>query len=93
MGFLQVSAAVLNLLPVPGLDGYSALEPLLSPETQRALEPAKTWGLLVLLLLLIATPLNQYFWSLVLWFFDMSGVSDGLVSAGFRLTRFWSAWF
>ena len=62
MGFLQVSAAVLNLLPVPGLDGYSALEPHLSPETQRALEPAKTWGLLVLLLLLIATPLNQYFW-------------------------------
>ncbi len=46
MGFLQVTAAVLNLLPVPGLDGYSALEPHLSPETQRALQPAKQWALL-----------------------------------------------
>ena len=39
LGFLQVTAAVLNLLPVPGLDGYGALEPHLSPETQRALRP------------------------------------------------------
>ncbi|ETZ91371.1 peptidase M50 family protein [Mycobacteroides abscessus MAB_030201_1075] len=30
LGFLQVTAVVLNLLPVPGLDGYGALEPHLS---------------------------------------------------------------
>ena len=41
LGFLQVTALLLNLLPIPGLDGYSALEPHLSPETQRALEPVK----------------------------------------------------
>lgn len=92
MGFLQVTAAVLNLLPIPGLDGYSALEPHLSPETQRALEPFKQWAFFVLLLLLIATPLNQYFFSLVNWFVEASGVPDGLVGTGYRLTRFWSAW-
>ena len=43
-GFLQVTAAVLNLLPVPGLDGYGALEPHLSPDTQRALAPGKAVG-------------------------------------------------
>ena len=37
LGFLQVTAVMLNLLPIPGLDGYSALEPHLSPDTQRAL--------------------------------------------------------
>ena len=74
MGFLQVTAAVLNLLPVPGLDGYSALEPHLSPETQRALQPAKQWAFFIALLLLIATPLNQYFWSLVDWFVEASGM-------------------
>ena len=92
MGFLQVTAAVLNLLPIPGLDGYSALEPHLSPETQRALQPAKQWAFLILLVLLIGTPLNQYFFSVVNWFVEASGVPDGLVGTGFRLTRFWSAW-
>ena len=92
MGFLQVTAAVLNLLPGPGLDGYSALDPHLSPETQRALQPAKQWAFLILLVLLIATPLNQYFWSMVNWFVEASGMPNGLVGAGFHLTRFWSAW-
>ena len=73
-GFLQVTAAVLNLLPVPGLDGYSALEPHLSPETQRALAPAKQWGLFILLILFIATPLSQYFFAVITWFVDLSGV-------------------
>ena len=36
---------VLNLLPVPGLDGYGALEPHLSPQTQRALAARQTVGL------------------------------------------------
>jgi Zn-dependent protease len=93
LGFLQITGAVLNLLPVPGLDGYGALEPHLSPETQRALEPAKPWAFFVFLLLLIATPLNQYFFAVVGWFFDLSGVNSGLIGAGFSLTRFWSAWF
>lgn len=37
LAFLQLTALVLNLLPIPGLDGYAALEPHLRPETQRAL--------------------------------------------------------
>lgn len=44
LGFLQVTAFVLNMLPIPDLDGYGALEPHLSPDTQRALQPAKQWG-------------------------------------------------
>nr|CRL69167.1 peptidase, M50B family protein [Mycolicibacterium komanii] len=59
LGFLQVTAFVLNMLPVPGLDGYGALEPHLSPQTQRAVAPAKQWGLLVLLLLLFSPGLNR----------------------------------
>ncbi len=92
LGFLQVTAFVLNLLPIPGLDGYGALEPHLSPETQRALQPAKQLGFFILLLLLIAPPLNQWFFSVVDWFFDLSGVPSGLGWNGSQLTRFWSAW-
>ena len=54
LGFLQVTAVLLNLLPIPGLDGYNALEPHLSPETQRALEPFKPYGLMLLFFLLFA---------------------------------------
>ena len=92
LGFLQVTALVLNLLPIPGLDGYGALEPHLKPATQHALEPVKQWGFLILLVLLIAPQLNQWFFGLVYWFFDFSGVSSYLVSVGSQLTRFWSAW-
>lgn len=93
LAFLQVTALALNLLPVPGLDGYSALEPHLSPHTQRALEPAKAWGLLALVVLLISPALNRWFFSIVLWFFDLSGVPRQLAFWGMALTRFWSAWF
>jgi Zn-dependent protease len=93
LGFLQVTAFVLNILPVPGLDGYSALEPHLSPQTQRALEPAKAWAFFVLLLLLFTPQVNRWFFGLVLWVFDASGVPRALIGWGMDLTRFWSAWF
>jgi Zn-dependent protease len=93
LGFLQTTAFVLNILPVPGLDGYSALEPHLSPQTQRALQPAKQWAFLILLLLLFTPQVNRWFFEMVFWFIDLSGVSRALVIAGMDLTRFWSAWF
>jgi Zn-dependent protease len=92
LGFLQVTAFLLNMLPIPGLDGYGALEPHLSPETQHALQPAKQFGFFILLFLLIAPPLNQWFFGAVYWLFDLSGVPPALSSIGGQLTRFWSAW-
>ncbi len=92
LGFLQVTALVLNLLPIPGLDGYAALEPHLSESTRRALEPVRQYGFMILLVLLIAPGLNRWFFSGVFWVFDLFGVSRGLVGFGSELTRFWSAW-
>ncbi len=93
LGFLQLTAVVLNLLPIPGLDGYDALEPHLSPETQRALAPAKQYGMFFLLFLFLAPALNRWFFGIVYWFFDLSGVPHFLAAAGGALTRFWSQWF
>jgi Zn-dependent protease len=80
------------MLPIPGLDGYGALEPHLSPETQRAVEPFKQWGFIILLVVLLAPGLNGWFWSIVLWFFGFSGVDPRLIGLGDALTRFWSSW-
>jgi Zn-dependent protease len=93
LGFLQIMAVVLNLLPIPGLDGYDALEPHLSAETQRAVAPAKQYGVFILLFLLLAPAVNQWLFAVVDWFFDFSGVPHLLASAGNSLTRFWSRWF
>jgi Zn-dependent protease len=92
LAFLQIMAVVLNLLPVPGLDGYDALEPHLSPETQRAVAPFKQYGVFILLFLLVAPGLNQWLFEFVDWLFEFSGVPALLANAGNRLTRFWSQW-
>ena len=89
LGFLQVTALLLNLLPIPGLDGYNALEPHLSPETQRALSQFKPYGFLLLFVLLLAPPLNQWFFALVDSAFELSGVPRLLWQAGAGLMQFW----
>ena len=91
LGFLQITALALNLLPIPGLDGFAALEPHLSPATQRALEPAKQFGFLILVVLLLAPGPNRWFFAGVFGLFDLFGVPRGLVGLGMELTRFWSA--
>lgn len=92
LGFLQIMAVVLNLLPIPGLDGYDALEPHLSPDMQRTLAPAKQFGVFILLLLLFAPGLNRWLFEVVGWLFDFSGVPHILAGSGDALTRFWSRW-
>ena len=89
LGFLQITALLLNLIPIPGLDGYNALEPHLSPETQRALEQFKPYGFLLLFFLLFAQPLNRWFFGLVNSVFELSGVSGLLWQLGAGLTQFW----
>ena len=91
LGFLQVTGALLNLLPIPGLDGYNALEPHLSPETQRALDQFKPYGFMILFFLLIARPLNAAFFNFIGWLFSLAGVPTMPVSLGMQLIQIWHA--
>ncbi len=91
LGFLQVSAAVLNLLPIPGLDGYAIIEPYLAPETVRSLEPIKPWGMLGVYVLLQIGRLNAWFFDLVQRLYDASGAPGALWAVGYDLFRFWRA--
>jgi Zn-dependent protease len=90
LGLLQLTAAVLNLLPVPGLDGYAIIEPYLDPETVRVGEKVKPWGLLVVILLLFyATPLKNAFFDLVDAIYRGIGGDDNLPSLGHAFFKFW----
>jgi Zn-dependent protease len=91
LGFLQATAAVLNLLPVPGLDGYAIIEPYLDPETVRVGEKVKPWGMLgVIVLLLYLDPLNNAFFDLVNWICRGTGADEILWAAGREFFRFWA---
>lgn len=89
LGFLQVTAAVLNLLPIPGLDGWAIIEPYLSAETVRGAEPIKPWGLIGVYVLLQVDQLNRLFFDAVLWLYDLSGAPRLLYDIGYIAFRFW----
>ena len=86
LGFLQVSAAVLNLLPVPGLDGYAIIEPHLDPELARQAEWLKPWGMLIVIVLLTLDRLNRFFFDFVGWFYDLSGGAPRALSDRFEFS-------
>ncbi|MER5638519.1 site-2 protease family protein [Kitasatospora sp. NPDC002227] len=89
LGFLQLSAAVINLLPVPGLDGYGIVEPWLSLKTRRTLAPFAPYGMLAVFVVLWQSSLSSKFFDLLYWLALRLGVHDVYVTHGFQLFRFW----
>ncbi|WP_067878120.1 site-2 protease family protein [Nocardia vermiculata] len=90
LAFLQITATILNLLPIPGTDGYAILEPSLSYQTRRSLDQVKPYGLLLLLAILWVPQLNQVFFDAVYWVFELSGLPRQWAAVGGYLTRFWT---
>ncbi|MEU9322875.1 site-2 protease family protein [Streptomyces canus] len=89
LALLQVSAAILNFLPVPGLDGYGVIEPWLSHDVKRQIEPFAPFGLLFVFALLWVPQVNSVFFDLVHSVLNGLGVSDQEASIGWSLYRFW----
>ena len=92
LAFLQVATAILNLIPVPGIDGYGIIEPFLHPRTQATGERIKPYGLILLFLLLILPPVRDAFsWTTDL-IVDGSGAPYNGVGYGFVLFQFYRFW-
>ncbi|MDY6809831.1 MAG: site-2 protease family protein [Actinomycetota bacterium] len=89
LAFLQITAAVLNLLPVPGFDGYGAIEPYLSDKTRFSMQKVAPYGFLIVFALLFIPFLNRAFFDLVYWLFGLSGVPSVLAAYGWNLFVFW----
>jgi Zn-dependent protease len=91
LGVLQVTAAVLNLMPVPGLDGYGIIEPYLDPETVRVGEKVKPWGLLaVIVLLFYVKPVKNAFFDLVDAIYRAIGGTNELHYFGYEFFKWWT---
>lgn len=84
LAFLQLTAAVLNLLPLPGVDGGNALFPWLSAEWRRGFTLMAPYGLLILFVLLWTPQLNALFFGTVDALGAAFGLPTDLVVEGFR---------
>jgi Zn-dependent protease len=89
LGFLQVTAAVLNLLPIPGLDGWAIIEPYLDPATVNGAEKIKPWGMIGVIVLLQVDGINRAFFDLVNSIYDVWDVK----LQGFRFWEFGHEFF
>ncbi|MEU9858750.1 site-2 protease family protein [Streptomyces sp. NPDC047974] len=89
LAFLQVTAALLNLLPVPGLDGYGIVEPWLSYGLKRRIAPYAPYGFFVVIALLFVPAVNGAFFDAVDALMRALGVADRALSCGSALYRFW----
>ena len=65
LGAIQVIALLFNLVPVPGLDGFGVIEPHLSEEMSRSLQPMRQYGIMVFIAALWFVPqVSDAFWSI-----------------------------
>jgi Zn-dependent protease len=89
LAMLQVTAALLNFLPVPGLDGYGIIEPWLSYNVKRQVEPFAPFGLLFVFVLLWVPSVNREFFDMIDAMLRGLGISDLDTYCGQSLYRFW----
>ncbi|MFE3634362.1 site-2 protease family protein [Streptomyces cellostaticus] len=90
LALLQVTAAILNFLPVPGLDGYGVIEPWLPYGVKRQVEPFAPFGLLFVFALLWVPSVNTAFFDMIYAVLRALNVSGGFSDCGYWLYRFWS---
>jgi Zn-dependent protease len=90
LAFLQVTALVLNLLPIPGLDGWGIIEPWLPAEWREF--GARAAGIapaLLFLSFLLVPAVNELFWRQVFNLSHLIGLRTDLAIQGLHLFRFW----
>jgi Zn-dependent protease len=90
LALLQVTAVVLNLIPLPPFDGYGALEPHLPNDVRaRIAELSGMLGLAVLVVLWWVPFVRDGFWQLVFALARVSGVPLPLAAFGLGKFMFW----
>jgi Zn-dependent protease len=90
LALLQIVTFVINILPVPGLDGYGAIEPYLSPQARELGAKARPWAPLALFALIFAVPqASQALWSGAFSLFNAVGGNSGDAELGQYAFMFW----
>jgi len=88
--YLQVWAILINLLPIPPLDGFQAIAPWLPTDVSERLRATSTQGLFFIFLALwMIRPLGEALSSLIYHIVYALGVDPDVAYAGQMAFRFW----
>jgi len=90
LALIEVLAFVLNILPVPGLDGFGVIEPYLSDGARRLAERVRPWAPLVLLVVLLGLPgASRVLFGIGAVLFAAVAGNGALAGAGYNALLFW----
>jgi len=88
--YLQVTAAIFNLIPLPPFDGYGAIRPHLGENMRDMMDRFGQVSMWVILLAFWYVPfVSDGFWSLVAVFVRLLGIPTNLAALGLSQFFFW----
>lgn len=90
LAYFQVIAFVLNILPIPGLDGFGIFEPHLPDSARRMAAQVRPWAPMVLFVLIIGVPgVARVFFEASDTLFALVGGNYQYAGTGRALLQFW----
>lgn len=90
MGFLQVTALVFNLIPLPPLDGWGIIAPSFSWEARVRISQFGSFSLLLLFILLnSSSSFTERFWMFVFRVAGWFNLPYEMIAIGFEQFSFW----
>jgi Zn-dependent protease len=90
IAMLQIMAFFLNILPIPGLDGFGAIEPYLSPATLQSTAKAKQFAPFILFAVLwLVPPVRTVFFDFTDWLYSAVGGYYNAAVSGQQTAMFW----
>ena len=91
LAYIEVSALVLNLLPIPGFDGFNIIRPWLPPQMQRQAQAIAQISFFIFFALLMAMPsVNYALFNMIYIASQPFGIGFAEVIDGLKLFRFWN---
>jgi len=88
LGLLEMIATLLNLLPIPGFDGFGIIAPYLKDETVQSLAPISRYAWFGLFIVLFYTAAGRNFWDVAAHAATLIGVPIRQANYGRTLFTF-----
>jgi Zn-dependent protease len=90
LAYLQVTAVVFNLIPLPPLDGFGILAPYLNPELRETIARLGGSAILIIFVLMWQVPLiGDIFGTITLFITSILGIPLQQIAVGYNQFFFW----
>lgn len=88
--FIQITAVLFNLFPLPGLDGFGIIRPFLPNQVLNMFMAIRPFSLIILFYFFVRdSGVGEWFWELIFSIINLVGIPRILVGIALELYRFW----